>query len=392
MWVFMLVFGVTLIFLSIKFKLEPLLLVPIGFFIFLSNIPGNPLVGQNGLMTDLFHLLIGSELLPLLIFISIGAMMDFNLLISNPLYTIIGAFSQVGIFLTFLGASYLGFDIRSAASIASIGTADGPTSIYVTSMLKPELVAPVSLAAYTYVSIIPLLIPPILKIFVTKNEISAVTRSNSTLSKSTLMIFPFALILLVGFLAPIALPLIGFLMFGNFLRTNGETPKLRETAEKELAMISTIFIGMLIGSNMSASLFFRLDTLMIFSLGIVAFILNLSFGVLAGKVVHFFDKSFNPAIGAAGNSAFPMASRVVHNYTQKKSPKTFLLPSALSANAAGQIASAVAGTFLLQAVLQGESNAYTIAFSAFWKSMLVMIALGILLFAFGKFLKRKKMV
>lgn len=389
MWIFMLVLGAALIFLSVKFKLEPLLLVPIGFFIFLSNIPGNPLVGQSGLLTELFHLLIGSELLPLLIFISIGAMMDFNLLISNPLYTIIGAFSQIGIFLTFLMASHLGFDIRSAASIASIGTADGPTSIYVTSMLKPALIAPVSLAAYTYVSIIPLLIPPILKIFVTKNEMKASTRTNQSVSKSAMMIFPFVLILLVGFMAPIALPLIGFLMFGNFLRTNGQTPKLRDTAEKELAMIATLFIAMLIGSNMSASLFFRFDTLMIFLLGIVAFILNLIFGVLAGKVFHLFDKSFNPAIGAAGNSAFPMASRVVHNYVQQKNKHSFLLPSVLSANAAGQIASAVAGTFLLQSVLTGEVNPYDVAFNAFWRSTLVMIALGFILFFFGKFMKKR---
>jgi|UniRef100_A0A7V3VSH8 oxaloacetate decarboxylase beta subunit len=392
MWVFMLALGIILIFLSVKFKLEPLLLVPIGFFIFLSNIPGNPLVEQGGLLTNLFHLLIGSELLPLLIFISIGAMMDFNLLISNPFYTIIGAFSQVGIFLTFLGATYLGFDLRAAASIASIGTADGPTSIYVTSMLKPVLIAPVSLAAYTYVSIVPLLIPPILKTFVSKKEMTVVTETHQTISKNALMIFPFVLILLVGLFAPIALPLIGFLMFGNFLRTNGQTQKLKETAEKELAMISTIFIAMLIGSNMSANLFFNVGTLMIFALGIVAFILNLIFGVLAGKFFHLFNKSFNPSIGAAGNSAFPMASRVVHNYVQKKNKHAFLLPSALSANAAGQIASAVAGTFLLQSVLTGKSNAYTIALSAFWKSTLVMIALGFILFIFGKFMKSKKQV
>ncbi len=389
MWVFMLILGIALIFLSVKFKLEPLLLVPIGFFIFFSNIPGNPLVGQEGLLTNLFHLLIGSELLPLLIFISIGAMMDFNLLISNPFYTVIGAFSQVGIFLTFLMASYFGFDIRSAASIASIGTADGPTSIYVTSMLKPSLIAPVSLAAYTYVSIIPLLIPPILKIFVTKKEMDSNTKVNQSLSKNTLMIFPFVLILMVGLIAPMALPLIGFLMFGNFLRINGQTQKLKETAEKELAMISTIFIAMLIGANMSANLFFRFDTLMIFSLGIVAFILNLSFGVLAGKVFHIFDKSFNPSIGASGNSAFPMASRVVHNYVQKKNRHSFLLPAALSANAAGQISSAVAGTFLLQSVLTGGTNVYDVALSAFWKSTLIMIAFGVTLFVFGKFMKRR---
>ncbi|MGC8705193.1 MAG: sodium ion-translocating decarboxylase subunit beta [Athalassotoga sp.] len=384
MWIYMLVVGALIVFLSLKFKLEPLLLVPIGFFIFLSNIPGNPLVGPNGLMTHLFNMLIGSELLPLLIFISIGAMMDFNLLISNPLYTIIGAFSQVGIFLTFLMANFFGFDIRSAASIASIGTADGPTAIYVTSMLKPELVPSVSLAAYTYVSIIPLLIPVILKILISKNEMEATTVTKQNVSKLTMTIFPFILVILVGFMAPVALPLIGFLMFGNFLRINGQTQKLKDVAENEMAMILTLLIAMLIGSNMSSETFFRLDTLMIFLLGIVAFFLNLIFGVLAGKFFHIFDKSFNPSIGAAGNSAFPMASRVVHNYAQKKNHKTFLLPAALSANAAGQIASAIAGTFLLQSVLTPETNPYTIAANAFWKSFAVMIGLGIIIFLIGK--------
>lgn len=389
MWIYMAILGCVIIFLSLKFKLEPLLLVPIGFFIFISNIPGNPLVGSNGLLTELFHLLIGSELLPLLIFISIGAMMDFNLLISNPLYTIVGAFSQIGIFITFLLASYFGFDIKSAASIASIGTADGPTAIYVTSMLKPQLVPSVSLAAYTYVSIIPLLIPPILKIFVSKTEIEASTQTKQSISKATLTLFPFVLILLVGFMAPIALPLIGFLMFGNFLRINGQTQRLKETAEKELAMLSTLLIGILIGSNMSSEIFFRLDTLMIFLLGIAAFIFNLIFGVITGKIFHLFDRSFNPSIGAAGNSAFPMASRVVHNYVQKRNHKAFLLPAALSANAAGQIASAIAGTFLLQDVLSLQTeNVYVITLDALWKSLLVMLVLGFTMFIFGKIKRR----
>ncbi len=389
MWIYMLIIGIVIVFLSLKFKLEPLLLVPIGFFIFLSNIPGNPLIGSHGLLTQLFNILIGSELLPLLIFISIGAMMDFNLLISNPLYTIIGAFSQVGIFITFLMAHLFGFDIKSAASIASIGTADGPTAIYVTSMLKPELVPSVSLAAYTYVSIIPLFIPVILKILVSKKEMESTTLTKQGVSKFTLMIFPFTLVILVGFMAPIALPLIGFLMFGNFLRINGQTPKLKDVAENEMAMVLTLLIAMLIGSNMSSETFFRLDTLMIFSLGIVAFILNLVFGVLVGKVLHLFDKKFNPSIGAAGNSAFPMASRVVHNYVQTKNHKAFLLPAALSANASGQIASAIAGTFLLQNALQG-TDPYIVAADAFWKSFAVMISLGIIIFAIGKITSKMK--
>ncbi|NPV88516.1 sodium ion-translocating decarboxylase subunit beta [Coprothermobacteraceae bacterium] len=375
--------GLLIVYISYKYDLEPLLLIPIGFFMFAVNLPHSPLAEPGGLMDQLFGALIRSELLPLLIFIGIGAMMDFGPLMANPSYMLLAIISQLGIFLAFLIAIAAGFDINGAASVAAIGTADGPTSIYIASKLKPELVGPVSMAAYSYVSIVPLIIPPLVRALVSKRELSVQTRAQSEVSLSTKLVFPFAVILVAGLLAPLSVPLLGFLLFGYFLRENGRTGTLKEAAEKILAPTATIFVGMLIGASMKANVFFATQTLLAFAIGLAAFVLNIAAGLLAGKVIHLFDSTFNPAIGAAGNSAFPMAARVVHKFVQKREPGTFILLATLSANAAGQLASVFAGTFLLQGVLSGGKDPVMLAAVSFGKSFLAMIAL-ILVFSVMK--------
>ncbi|NLT83344.1 sodium ion-translocating decarboxylase subunit beta [Coprothermobacter proteolyticus] len=370
--------GLLLIYLSYRFDLEPLLLMPIGFFMFMVNIPNSPLAEQGGLMDQMFNALIKTELLPLIIFIGVGAMMDFGPLIANPSYMILGLFSQLGIFIAFFVAILFGFDIPSAASIASIGTADGPTSIYVASKLKPDLVGTISMAAYSYVSIVPLLIPPLLKGLVTRNEIKAQTTARADITKNARLLFPFIVTLTAGFIAPMSLPLLGFLVFGYFLKENEKTPSLKEAAEEILAPVATIFVGVLIGSSIRAESFFQLQTLAIMGIGLFAFIMNIAAGILVAKVMHIVDRSFNPALGAAGNSAFPMAARVVHRYVQKMEPSTFLLLPAVSANVAGQLGSVFAGTFLLQTVLSGLDNPLQIAGAAFGRSLLAMLVLVII--------------
>lgn len=370
--------GLALVYLSYRYDLEPLLLIPIGFFMFIVNIPNSPLAEPNGLMDQMFDALIRTELLPLIIFIGVGAMMDFGPLIANPSYMVLGLFSQVGIFIAFFIAISMGFDIPSAASIASIGTADGPTSIYVASKLKPDLVGTISMAAYSYVSIVPLLIPPLLRGLVTKNEIKAQTTAHSEVSSSARMVFPFIVILTAGLLAPMSLPLLGFLVFGYFLKENGKTLSLKEAAEEILAPVATIFVGMLIGGSIRAETFFQLQTLAIMGIGLLAFIINIAAGIFVAKFMHLFDHNFNPALGAAGNSAFPMAARVVHKYAQKKEPATFLLLPAVSANVAGQLGSVFAGTFLLQVVLSGITNPLEIGLLAFSRSLLAMLVLVVI--------------
>jgi oxaloacetate decarboxylase beta subunit len=372
------VIGLLFIYLSYRFDLEPLLLIPIGFFMFMVNIPNSPLAEPNGLMDQLFNVLIRTELLPLIIFIGVGAMMDFGPLIANPSYMVLGLFSQLGIFVAFFIAIMFGFDIPSAASIASIGTADGPTSIYVASKLKPELVGTISMAAYSYVSIVPLLIPPLLRTLVTRNEIKAQTVAQADVSKTVKLIFPFIVLLTAGLIAPMSLPLLGFLVFGYFLKENGKTTSLKEAAEEILAPVATIFVGMLIGGSIRADSFFQIKTLAIMGIGLLAFIINIAAGILVAKIMHLLNKNFNPTLGAAGNSAFPMAARVVHRYAQRKEPSTFLLLPAVSANVAGQLGSVFAGTFLLQVVLSGINDPLRIAVSAFGRSLIAMLVLVVI--------------
>lgn len=374
----LMVIGLLFIYLSYRFDLEPLLLIPIGFFMFMVNIPNSPLAEPNGLMDQLFNVLIRTELLPLIIFIGVGAMMDFGPLIANPSYMVLGLFSQLGIFVAFFIAIMFGFDIPSAASIASIGTADGPTSIYVASKLKPELVGTISMAAYSYVSIVPLLIPPLLRTLVTRNEIKAQTVAQADVSKTVKLIFPFIVLLTAGLIAPMSLPLLGFLVFGYFLKENGKTTSLKEAAEEILAPVATIFVGMLIGGSIRADSFFQIKTLAIMGIGLLAFIINIAAGILVAKIMHLLNKNFNPTLGAAGNSAFPMAARVVHRYAQRKEPSTFLLLPAVSANVAGQLGSVFAGTFLLQVVLSGINDPLRIAVSAFGRSLIAMLVLVVI--------------
>jgi oxaloacetate decarboxylase beta subunit len=294
-----------------------------------------------------------TEVFPLLIFIGIGAMIDFGALLERPYTVLLGAAAQFGIFGTMLFAILLGFPLNEAASIGIIGSADGPTSIYVASILAPDKLGAVAVAAYSYMALVPIIQPPIMRLLTTKAErkirMPTATRS---VSRTTKILFPIAATLVTGLLAPKATPLIGMLMFGNLLRESGVVTRLAHTAENELVNIVTIFLGLTVGSTMSAKAFLQQETILIFALGIVAFAMGTAAGVIFGKIMCYLSgRRVNPLIGAAGISAFPMSARVVQKEGLRADPHNHLLMHAVGANTAGQIASAVAGGALLSVVL-----------------------------------------
>ena len=345
MWII----GGLLIFLAIKKEMEPTLLLPMGFGAILVNLP---MSGAKGVIDHLFEIGINShELFPLILFIGIGAMIDFEPLLTNPKLMIFGAAAQFGIFFTLSMASLFGFDMNDAASIAIIGAADGPTSIFVANMLDSNYTAAIMVAAYSYMALVPLVQPPIIKLCTTKNERRIrMQYTGRKVSRLTKILFPIIVTVIVGLVAPDAVALIGFLMFGNLIRECGVLNSLSETAQKVLANLITIFLGITIASRMTANEFLRVETILIMSLGLIAFVFDTFGGIMIAKLMNLFlpkDKKINPMIGAAGISAFPMSARVVHKLGLEEDNSNFLLMHSIGVNVSGQIASVIAGGLIL---------------------------------------------
>lgn len=348
--VVMWVIGGLLIYLAIAKDMEPSLLLPIGFGAILMNLPGADL----GIIDLLYNNGIANELFPLVLFIGIGAMIDFGPLLSNPKLMIFGAAAQFGIFFTFFMASLCGFDIRDAASIAIIGAADGPTSIVVAKELSSNFIGPITIAAYSYMALVPIVQPPVIRLLTTKKErLIRMPYEPQSVSKLTRILFPIVITVITGIFAPKAVALIGFLMFGNLIRECGVLDSLSETAQKVLANLITLFLGISIAAKMGAKDFLQVRTLIIMGLGLVAFIFDTAGGVLVAKLINLFlpkGKKLNPMIGAAGISAFPMASRVIHKMGLKEDPQNFLLMHTVAVNVSGQIASVIAGGLIMSLV------------------------------------------
>lgn len=352
----MMVIGGLLMYLGIKKEYEPTLLVPMGLGTLLVNFPGTGVltqtlggVEQEGVFEILFNMGIGTELFPLLIFIGIGAMIDFGPLLQNPFMLLFGAAAQFGIFFTVIVAVIFGFDIKEAASIGIIGAADGPTSIFVANTLAPNLLGPITVAAYSYMALVPIIQPIAIKAVTTKKERQIrMEYKAESVSKMTRILFPIIITMVAGFIAPISLPLVGFLMFGNLLRECGVLDRLSFTAQNELVNIVSILLGLTISYKMQAEEFLNLRTLMIIAFGLVAFVMDSVGGVLFAKLLNLFrKKKINPMIGAAGISAFPMSSRVIQKMAHEEDPQNFVLMYAVGANVSGQIASVIAGGLLL---------------------------------------------
>lgn len=341
----MIAIGATLIYLAIKKEMEPTLLLPMGFGAILVNLP---FVNTEAIET-LFNAGIATELFPLLLFIGIGAMIDFGPLLSNPKMMLFGAAAQFGIFFTLGMAVLLGFELKDAASIAIIGAADGPTSIYVANYFKSNYQGAIMVAAYSYMALVPIVQPPVIKLCTTQKERRIRMPYNpKAVSQTTRILFPISVTVIAGTIAPKSAELIGFLMFGNLIRECGVLGSLSETAQKSLANLVTLLLGISVAFKMKAELFVTAETLAIIALGLVAFIFDTAGGVLFAKFLNLFLKNkVNPMIGAAGISAFPMASRVVHKLGLQEDNQNFLLMHAAGANVSGQIASVIAGGLMI---------------------------------------------
>ncbi len=368
--------GGILIFLAIKKDMEPTLLLPLGFGTILVNVPLSGAVTQttnsvaaqsiggavlrasteaeHGALSVLFDAGIANELFPLILFIGIGAMIDFGPVLADPKLMIFGAAAQFGIFFTLCTASMF-FDINDAASIAIIGAADGPTSIVVAQKLNSHYLGAIMVAAYSYMALVPIIQPPVIKLLTTKKErLIRMPYVQKDVSKLTRILFPILITVIAGIIAPASVSLIGFLMFGNLIRECGVLNSLSETAQKTLANLVTIFLGITIASRMQAADFLRPETLLILGLGLVAFIFDTAGGVLFAKFLNLFlRKKINPMIGAAGISAFPMSGRVVHKMALAEDPQNFILMQSIGVNVSGQIASVIAGGLILNFFMGG---------------------------------------
>jgi len=349
--VVMWIIGGILIFLAIKKDMEPTLLLPMGFGTLLVNIPLSGAVGEEGALTTLFNAGIANELFPLILFIGIGAMIDFTPVLSNPKLMIFGAAAQFGIFFTFCLASMF-FTTNEAASIGIIGAADGPTAIVVANKLigaDSPITGAIMVAAYSYMALVPIIQPPVIKLLTTKKErLIRMPYANAEVSKLTKILFPIVITLIAGIVAPSSVALVGFLMFGNLIRECGVLDSLSETAQKVLANLITIFLGITIAVQMEATKFLQPATLLILGLGLFAFIFDTAGGVLFAKFLNLFLKNkMNPMIGAAGISAFPMSGRVVHKLGLEEDRGNFLLMHSIGVNVSGQIASVIAGGLIL---------------------------------------------
>ena len=352
--VIMWIIGGILIYLAIAKEMEPTLLLPMGFGAILVNLPLMEAgTGVQHVIGTLFDMGInGAELFPLLLFIGIGAMIDFEPLLTNPKLMIFGAAAQFGIFFTLFMASLFGFDLKDAASIAIIGAADGPTSIFVATTLGSKYLGAISVAAYSYMALVPLVQPPIIKLCTTKKErLIKMEYKGKKVSKLTKILFPIVVTMIVALVAPDAVALIGFLMFGNLLRECGVTNSLSETAQNVLANLITILLGLTISFCMKAEEFLQWETLLIMGLGLIAFVMDTFGGIMIAKLMNLFTKKkINPMIGAAGISAFPMSARVVHKMGLEEDNSNFLLMHSIGVNVSGQIASVIAGGLILALV------------------------------------------
>ncbi len=369
-WQNLVMIGVAIFFLvlAIKFKFEPLLLVPIAFGILLANLPGANIMldttggalgsyGQAAVegahwydsgVLRILYVGVKSSIFPCLIFMGVGAMTDFGPLLSNPVSLLLGAAAQLGVYCAFILAVAFGFEPAEAASIAIIGGADGPTAIFLTSKLASHLLAPIALAAYSYMALIPIIQPPIMKALTTEKERKVEMKQLRKVSKAEKIIFPVAVLILCAFLLPSVAPLLGMLMLGNLFKECGVTERLSETAQNALMNIVTIMLGVTVGATANGTEFLQLKTILIVVLGLVAFCFSTAGGVLLGKLLYIVTKGkINPLIGAAGVSAVPMAARVAQNEGVKYNPTNFLLMHAMGPNVAGVIGSAVAAGFLL---------------------------------------------
>ncbi len=341
----MIAVGALLVFLAIKFEMEPTLLLPMGFGAIMVNLPGAHLSA----LETLFDAGIKTELFPLLLFIGIGAMIDFTPLLTNPKLMMFGAAAQFGIFFTICVATLLGFDVKDAASIGIIGAADGPTSIVVANKFDSNYLSAIMVAAYSYMALVPIIQPPVIKMCTTKKERRIrMDYTAKKVPKIVLILFPILITAVAGFVAPSSIELVGFLMFGNLIRVCGVLDSLSETAQKVLANLITIFLGITVAFSMKAEQFLRIDTLIILTLGLVAFIFDTFGGVMVAKIYNIFArKKINPMIGAAGISAFPMSARVINKMGLEEDNQNFLLMHAVGVNVSGQIASVIAGGMIL---------------------------------------------
>ena len=353
----MIVVGLVLIWLAIKKEFEPLLLVPIGFGGILANIPVADITGPTGFLGLVYAFGIETGLFPIIIFMGVGALTDFGPLIANPKTALLGAAAQFGIFSTLVGALFLaeyaglGFDIKDAASIAIIGGADGPTAIFLSSTLAPHLLGAIAVAAYSYMALVPIIQPPIMRLLTSKEERAVVMEQLRPVTKGERIVFPISSLLLCAFLIPQATPLVGALMFGNLIKESGVTDRLSKAAQNELINGVTIFLGLGVGSKLSAKHFLTFETLGILFLGLFAFAIGTASGVILAKIMaRFSSEKINPLIGAAGVSAVPMAARVVNKVGLESNPHNFLLMHAMGPNVAGVLGSAVAAGVLLALV------------------------------------------
>jgi oxaloacetate decarboxylase beta subunit len=344
--------ALVLIYLAVFKEIEPVLLLPIGFGCLLANIPLAGMRSVEGMMGVLYDAGIATELFPLLIFVGVGAMIDFSPLLAQPKMALLGAAGQFGIFGTLILAILIGFPLNQAASIGVIGAIDGPTSIFVATKLAPELLAPIAVAAYSYMSLIPIIQPPLMRLLTTKKErMIRMEYAPKPVSQKALLFFPVILTLTVGLLVPEATPLISMLMLGNLLKASGVVDRLSKAAQNEIINIATLFLGLAIGSTMDAASFLNLATIKIMGLGLLAFALDTVAGLLFGKLMAVMSGyKINPLIGAAGISAFPMAGRLVAKMANDEDNDNFILMHAMGANTAGQLGSVIAGGILLSIV------------------------------------------
>lgn len=352
--VIMWLIGGLLIFLAVKYDYEPALLLPIGFGAILANIPHSSAVstepGAEGFLITLYNAGIANELFPVLIFIAIGAMCDFAPLIRRPSVMLFAAAAQFGIFATAIGATFLGFSFPHASSIGIIGAADGPTTIYVASRYAVELLGPLSVAAYCYMSLVPVIQPPVIKAVTTQNErkIRMGFENEEPVSDTTKFLFPIMIVIVAGVVSPLSVALIGALMFGNVLKESGVVDNLSNCAQNELSNLVTLVLGITIGGTMTAERLLNFQVLLIMALGAVAFVFDTVGGVLFAKILNMFSaKKINPMIGACGISAFPMSGRVIAKMALKEDPTNFIIQHAIGVNVAGQVASVVAGGLVL---------------------------------------------
>ena len=354
--VVMMIIGSVMIWLAIKKQYEPMLLLPIGFGAILANIPHSAAVAESGFLTSLYNFGIGNELFPILIFIGVGAMIDFSPLLTQPVTIFFGGAAQLGIFVAMLLALCANFfhpelfSLKEAAAIGIIGAADGPTSIYVGKIFAPKYIAPITVAAYSYMALVPIIQPPVIRLLTSKQErrIRMPAQGKTSVSRRVRILFPIVVTILAGIVSPESTALIGSLMFGNLVRECGVLERLSNSAQNELSNLVTLLLGITIGGTMAAASFLTVETAFIMGIGLLAFVFDTAGGVLAAKFANLFLKrKINPMIGACGISAFPMSSRIVQKLALEEDPYNVLIMQAAGANVAGQVGSVIAGAMLL---------------------------------------------